>query len=109
MTRYEAIDLAFKIEKDPQNYTDYSTYLYSAVGLIKREPGTGSTMAAQKLVDAIKGTGAKLSDFCERRIHIIEEAHVKNMCKSLERLVKAQEICDYNQQCYVDSMKSGRE
>ena len=79
MTRSEAIDLAFKIEKDPQNYTDYSTYLYSAVGLIKREPGTGSTMAAQKLVDAIKGTGAKLSDFCERRIHIIEEigrAHV---------------------------------
>lgn len=96
MTRHEAIKLALQIKREPAVYTDYSTYLYEAVGLIKREPDSGAILAAQMLVDAIKEAAVNLSNFCRRRIEIIEEAHMKNMCRNLEVLAKAQEMCDYN-------------
>lgn len=89
MTRHEAIDIAFKIRKDPKAFADYSDYLYSAVGLIKREPDTGSTMAAMELVTAIREAEVNLSDFCKRRVHIIKEAHTKNMCRSLTKMADA--------------------
>lgn len=96
MTRQEAIELAFKIKENPNETWDFSSLLYSAVGLIKRETDTGATMAAKLLVDAIKGASDNLSDFCKRRIQIIEKAHIENACKSLERLSKAIEIADIN-------------
>lgn len=98
MTRAEIIQVACQIAKDPNGDWDFSSALYSAVGLIKREKDPGATMAAHKLVEEIKATGRELSLFCIRRIEIIEDEYIKRAAKNLETLAKAQEICDYNTQ-----------
>ena len=97
MTRNEAISLSCKIKENPNDPSyDFSGILYSAVGMIKLSPDAGTTFAAQLLVNAIKETGRPLSDFCQRRIKIIEEAETKKAIKRLETLAKAYEIADIN-------------
>lgn len=96
MTRIEAIELAIKIEKEPTLDIDYSACLYNAVGLIKREPGTATSMVAHRLVKAIENTGAPLSDFSKRKIRIIEETYTNDMCHDLDRFARALENCAYD-------------
>ena len=97
MTRYEAINIAFRIKEDPNNH-DFSSYLYSAVGLLKREPGPGTAFAAHQLVCAIKGSGKPISEFCQRKIEIIEKAYMDAMCKNLTTLAEAQARVDAQQE-----------
>lgn len=95
MTRNEAISLSFRIKENPNDPSfDFSGILYSAVGMIKLSPDSGTTFAAQHLVDAIKETGRPLSDFCKRKIKIIEEAEMKNAIRRFETLAKGYELAD---------------
>lgn len=95
MTRQEAIQAAFDLKKNPSNY-EPSNLLYAAVGLVKREKDSGASFAAMQLVSSIKEVyGENLSDFCKRRIDIIEEAHIDRMGKNLTVLAKAYEIQAY--------------
>ena len=97
MTRSSAISLAFQIKQNPIGH-DFSAYLYEAVGLIKREPGPGTAFAAYKLVEAIREVCHNPSDFCRRKMDIIEDAYIKAMSKNLETLAYCQEKLDYDWQ-----------
>lgn len=95
MTRNEAISLSFKIKENPNDPSfDFSGILYSAVGMVKQSPDSGTTLAAQHLVDSIKETGRPLSDFCQRKIKIIEEAEIKNAMRHLTTMAKCMELSD---------------
>ncbi len=95
MTRNEAISLSFKIKENPNDPSfDFSGILYSAVGMVKQSPDSGTTLAAQHLVNSIKETGRPLSDFCQRKIKIIEEAEMKNAMRRLTTMAKCMELSD---------------
>lgn len=97
MTRQEAITLAFEIRKNPEGH-DFSSYLYSAVGLVKREKDAGTAFAVMELVSAIEeANGGNLSDFCKKRIEIIKKESVKPMGRLLEKMVDAIEYDNFVQ------------
>lgn len=94
MTRNEMIEIIFKIKEDPNGH-DFSSYLYSAVGLLKRQSDAGTAYAALKLVDTIeKAVGGKenLSDFSQKRISQIEKLCTPAMARLLEKVSKAYEM-----------------
>lgn len=95
MTRQDAINRAFQI-KEASSYEgfDLSADLYGAVGLIKQEKDYGATFAAMQLVEAIKNTGVKLSDFCKRKIAIIEKADIERGCRFMTMIADAYEAAD---------------
>lgn len=87
MTRNEMIHIIFQIKENPEGH-DFSSYLYSAVGLLKREGDAGTAYAALQLVDTIeKAVGGKenLSEFCQKRIAQIEKLCQPAMCRFLEK------------------------
>lgn len=99
MTRNECISLSCDIKEHPSNYGEYSGYLYSAVGMMKQHPDSGTVFAANLLADAIlEVTGGKLTSFCQRRVDIIKKAWIEKMGKHLTYLAEAQERADYNAQ-----------
>lgn len=100
MNYHQALILAFDIKANPEAHRqEFANYLYEAVGMVKLEKHTGATMAAAKLAsEIIRASGGKLSDFCKRKIEIIEKAHLQNMVQNYSALLKAQEIVDYNKQ-----------
>lgn len=109
MTRNEAIQLSFKIKEDPSKY-DFSGLLYDAVGLVKLETDVGASFAAMKLADAIREvTNNKLSNFCQRRIDIIESEHTKRFGKSLGFFAEAMMIAEYQreQRMMEEAMQRG--
>lgn len=56
MDRHEAIELAFKIKENPNGH-DFSSYLYSAVGMVKQSPDAGTAFAAiQVMVETTSGS-----------------------------------------------------
>lgn len=96
MTRNEMIEITDKIKKNPEGH-DFSSYLYSAVGLLKRQNDAGTAYAALQLVDAIKNASGgleNLSDFCQKRISQIEKLCTPAMARLLEKVSKAYEMSD---------------
>ena len=98
MTRHEALQLSFAIKEDPGKY-DFSGLLYDAVGMIFREKDISATFAATKLVESIQeASKGKLSDFCKKKIDIIEREHMKRLPGFVTKLAKLQEIADNQQE-----------
>lgn len=93
MTRNEAIHLAFKIKENPKGH-DFSSYLYSAVGMVKQSPDAGTAFAAVQLLQAIRDTKLPLSDFCKRKADILEKECAGPMCRMLETWALAAERAD---------------
>lgn len=95
MNNAEIIDIICKIKQNPEGH-DFSSYLYSAVGLIKRDKSAGTVHLILRLVDTIQeASGGNLNDFCKRRIEIIQKESVKPMSNFLEKMVKIMEYNDY--------------
>lgn len=95
MNNAEIIDIICKIKQNPEGH-DFSSYLYSAVGLIKRDKSAGTVYLILQLVDTIQeASGGNLNDFCKRRIEIIQKESVKPMGKFLEKMSKIMEYNDY--------------
>ena len=95
MDRNEIIDIIYKIKMNPKEH-DFSSYLYSAVGLIKRDQSAGTAHVVLRLVETIQeASGGNLSDFCKRKIEIIQKESVKPMSKLLEKMVQVMEYNDY--------------
>ena len=95
MTRNEAIRTAFEIKEKGIEGQDVSGLLYSAVGLIKLCPDAGTAFAAHTLVEEILKASPNLSDFCQRKVDIIEKHYVKKMGKMMEAYADAQASVDY--------------
>lgn len=71
MDRRDLCQLAVAIRNNPDGH-DFSSYLYSAVGLLKQDPNPGNCYAAMMLAGSIIDVaGEGLNDFCKRRIDII--------------------------------------
>lgn len=73
---------------------DISAYLYEAVGMIKQQPNAGTACAAYWLASAIKDAYPDMSDFCKRKVAIIEDAYIKAMGRCLTKFAKACELAD---------------
>lgn len=87
MDRNEIIDIICKIKSNPNGH-DFSSYLYSAVGLIKRQKDVGTVHLIWKLADVIEeASDGNLSDFCKRRIEIIRKEGVVPMSRLVENMV----------------------
>lgn len=80
--------------KENKGTHDISAYLYEAVGMIKQQPNAGTTYAAYGLAMAIKDAYPDMSDFCKRKVAIIEDAYIKAMGKFLTKFAKACELVD---------------
>lgn len=94
MTREEACQISVDIKRNPSKY-DFSGLLYDAVGMIFREKDAGATFAATKLTESIqKVSNGKLSDFCKKKISIIEREHTKRLVGFTTKIAKLQEIAD---------------
>lgn len=95
MTRNEIIDIICKIKMNPEGH-DFSSYLYSAVGLIKRDKDAGTAHLVWQLADAIEeASKGNLDDFCKRRIEIIRKEGAKPMYKLFEKMANAIEYNEY--------------
>lgn len=89
MTRNEAISTAFEIKENGVGNHDISGLLYSAVGMIKLSPDSGTALAAHILVEEIRKAVPNLSDFCQRKVDIIEKHYIQKMGKMMETYVDA--------------------
>lgn len=95
MNNSEIVDIIGKIKQNPEGH-DFSAYLYSAVGLIKRDKSVGTVYLILQLVDTIqKASGGNLNNFCKRRIEIIQKESAQPMGKFLEKMSKIMEYNDY--------------
>lgn len=88
MNRHEAIELAFKIKENPNGH-DFSSYLYSAVGMVKLSPDAGTAFAALQLLQAIYDTKIPLSAFCKRKAEILEKECAKPLGRFIEKVADA--------------------
>lgn len=88
MDRHEAIELAFKIKENPNGH-DFSSYLYSAVGMVKQSPDAGTAFAAVQLLEAIYATKIPLSAFCKRKAEILEKECAKPLGRFLGKVADA--------------------
>lgn len=95
MTNKEIIDIICKIKSNPEGH-DFSSYLYSAVGLIKQQKDAGTVHLIWRLADTIEeASGGNLSDFCKKRIEIIRKEGIKPMSKLLEKMAYTIEYSEY--------------
>lgn len=88
MNRREAIELAFEIKENPNGH-DFSSYLYSAVGMVKQSPDAGTAFAAIQLLEAIYATKIQLSAFCKRKAEILEKECAKPLGRFLGKVADA--------------------
>lgn len=91
MTKYDVVKLSAEI-KNGCGVHDFSSYLYSAVGLIKQQNDTGTAYAVLQLVTAIEeSSNGNLSDFCKRKIEIIKNESAKILGDFFEKFLVTQE------------------